>query len=611
MIHRAKIRLFQGLLLAAITLAVTARGATIYVAITGSDGNPGTSERPFRTIQRAADTAQPGDVIMVGSGVYRECVTPPRGGVSNAERIVYQAAPGKQVVITGSEIITNWTKVQDGVWEAKLPNEFFGGFNPYTNVIHGDWFDPLGRVHHTGAVYLNGDWFSEATNLDEVLGARGEKAKWFSRVDDQFTTIWARFNIADPNRGQVEINARQSVFYPRQTGINYLTVRGFTLEDAATPWSPPTAEQIGLIGTHWSKGWIIENNVIRYSMCAGITLGKYGDEWDNRAGSAPGYVGTIQRALTNGWNAGMIGHHIVRNNDISHCEQGGVVGSLGGAFSTISGNHIHDIHIMNWFSGAEMAGIKLHGAIDVTIAHNHIERCCLGTWLDWMAQGTRVTGNLYHDNQSDIFLEVDHGPFVLDNNLFLSRNALSVNSQGGALVHNIFAGAFRLYPFDARETPFLKAHSTKLAGLHDNPDGDLRFYNNIFYRPFNLSKLDKPKLPVSMDGNVFLNGAKPSRWEKDPIVTTNAVPAVQLTERRGHYYLRMKLSKRLTAERTRKLVTTAVLGNAVIPNLPFEQPNGEPISISTDYLGRSRNESNPMPGPFEKSSSGNLVFKVW
>ena len=50
---------------------------------------------------------------------------------------------------------------------------------------------------------------------------------------------------------------------------------------AATPWAPPTAEQIGLIGTHWSKGWIIENNDISYSTCVGIALGKYGDQWDN------------------------------------------------------------------------------------------------------------------------------------------------------------------------------------------------------------------------------------------------------------------------------------------------------------------------------------------
>ena len=43
-----------------------------------------------------------------------------------------------------------------------LPNSFFGKFNPYSDLIHGDWFDPKGREHHTGAVYLNGEWLTEA-----------------------------------------------------------------------------------------------------------------------------------------------------------------------------------------------------------------------------------------------------------------------------------------------------------------------------------------------------------------------------------------------------------------------------------------------------------------
>src|SRR5208283_1142791 len=134
---------------------------------------------------------------------------------------------------------------------------------------------------------------------------------------------------------------------------------GFTMRQAATPWAPPTAEQIGLVGTHWSKGWIIESNVISHSTCCGIALGKYGDDWDNRSESAAGYIATIKRALTNGWNKQTIGSHIVRDNDISHCEQTGIVGSLGAAFSVITGNTIHEIHMRQLFSGAEMAGIKI------------------------------------------------------------------------------------------------------------------------------------------------------------------------------------------------------------------------------------------------------------
>ena len=36
--------------------------------------------------------------------------------------------------------------------------------------------------------------------------------------------------------------------------------------------------------------------------------------------------------------------------------------------------------------------------------------------VDWMAQDTRVSANLFHENASrDLFLEVDHVPFVVDN----------------------------------------------------------------------------------------------------------------------------------------------------------------------------------------------------
>ena len=109
-------------------------------------------------------------------GVYRERIKPPRGGESDAKRIVYQAAAGEKVEIKGSEVVKNWVKVQDDVWKATLPNSFFGGFNPYSDLIRGDWFDPRGRQHHTGAVYLNGDWLTEAAKLDDVLKPAGNHA---------------------------------------------------------------------------------------------------------------------------------------------------------------------------------------------------------------------------------------------------------------------------------------------------------------------------------------------------------------------------------------------------------------------------------------------------
>lgn len=149
-----------------------------HVATTGSDTNQGTKNSPLRTIQRAAELAQPGDVVTVHGGVYRERINPPRGGTSDEQRIVYQAAPGEKVEIKGSEVVKNWTKVEGDVWKATLPKSFFGHINPFKELIQGDWFTPKSREHHTGAVYLNGDWLTEAAALEEVMLPVGNFPDW-------------------------------------------------------------------------------------------------------------------------------------------------------------------------------------------------------------------------------------------------------------------------------------------------------------------------------------------------------------------------------------------------------------------------------------------------
>ena len=206
------------LLVVAALLLAPLQAADLHVAINGDDTHPGTAAAPLRTIQRAADLAQPGDVITVHAGVYRESINPPRGGESDARRIIYQAASGDKVEVKGSEVVKGWVKVQPDVWKVTVPNTLFGGFNPYNDLIHGDWFKDKGRQHHTGAVYLNGEWVIEAAKLDEVLQPIGTTPRWSAQVDQDSTTIWAQFKAVNPNDQLVEINVRRSVFYPDKPG---------------------------------------------------------------------------------------------------------------------------------------------------------------------------------------------------------------------------------------------------------------------------------------------------------------------------------------------------------------------------------------------------------
>ena len=631
-------------------LSATVRATEFNVAINGIDANEGTASAPFRTIQHAANVAQPGDVITVHAGVYRERIDPPRGGTSDANRITYQAAPGDHVVITGSEPATNWIKVSNDTWRVTIPNSFFLKFNPYRDLIHGDWFDPMGRQHHTGAVYLNGDWLAEARSLDDVLAPVGATPPrtdaylvnvawiqptntdtripadrfadkhgmlWFGLVDGENTTIWAQFPGVNPNRQHVEINVRQTVFTPARTGVNYLTVRGFDLRDAATPWAPPTAGQVGLITANWCKGWIIESNTISFSTCCGVALGKYSDAFDNQsANTAEGYVGTIHRALSNGWNQATIGSHRVRGNTISHCEQTGIVGSLGCAFSTVTGNVIHDIHMRALFGGAEMAGIKFHGAIDATISHNHIYRCgsVAGIWLDWMAQGCHVTGNLMHDNSQDVYFEMQHGPILVANNLFLSRPAFSMNSQGIAFVHNLIAGQVDNNRGDTRVTPFLAPHGTTLAGMYPSANGDSgdhRFFNNVFVASCDLHAIDESALPCFAAGNVFTRGTKPSKFDRDALVLPDFNAGVTLTEKPDGWFIHIIEDQAWREEAKCRMVTTEYLGKAKVSGCANENADGSRVREDTDYFGRQRDDNNPFPGPFAHPASGEQALKVW
>lgn len=747
-----------------------------HVSTAGADANDGSKAKPFKTISAAAKIAQPGDTVTVHQGVYRERVNPPRGGASDADRIVYRAATGEKVVIKGSEIIKDWKKVADGVWKVTLPNSFFGDYNPYADVIRGEWHSHRGYPRHTGTVYLNGVWMDEAKLLehvapslkstsgppadpkDRVLGGKhasypsravdrtkedaiyqtcrydlrgyrlnvpngvysvtlkfcephfNSKGKrvcdvklqgetvlgnfdifakvgafaacdesfdgvkvtdgqlkidivkrvsmacisgivvsngsytkkincggpgwkdyqrdpesgravvltgrplWKARVDEKNTTIWAQFKDVDPNKELVEINVRRSVFYPDKPGRGYITVRGFIMRQAATPWSGAMSEQIGLIGTHWSKGWIIENNIISHSMNTAITLGrydlgKYGIALP--AVSAPGFVESCELAIRHGWSKENIGSHIVRNNHISHCEKNGIHGSLGGIFSIIEGNTIVDIAQRGWIGGPDVAGLKLLASNDVIIRNNHIYRCRAvgGIWLDWMAQGTRVTGNLLHDNSQDLFMEVDHGPFLIDNNLFLSPRTLTEWSQGAAYAHNLIAGSTSQRK-ERRKTPYFRAHTMKDMRTSDIQHKDQRYYNNLFLGK-GLSIYGEKDVNVRAAGNVYLGPARPSTSDRGAVVDAEFKPRFKLEEKPDGWWLEMAVDPAWISKQKRAVVTTELLGKAKIPNAAFEQPDGKPYKLDADYFGKKRNAQNPAPGPFEFTSERTIRLKVW
>ena len=615
--------------------------AIYHVSKNGNDKNAGTADAPFLTISRAAKIADEGDTVVVHGGVYRECVIPENGAKSELGRITYTAAEGEHVVIKGSEVIENWEKAGK-VWRATVDNSLFDDYNPYATPVDGDWLvRPLDPPRHTGMVYLDGEPLLEAGAQDELAE---KEMSWLAEVGDETTVIYANFGDKDPHSALVEINVRLACFFPEKTGLNYITVRGFEMAHGATPWAPPTAKQLGIIGTHWSKGWIIENNVIHDARCSAVSLGKEistGHNLYNRYRKKAGYLYQFESVLAAkriGWSKETIGSHIIRNNVIYNCGQNGIVGHMGCAFSEIYGNEIYDVGTRQEFFGYEIGAIKLHAPIDTQIHHNHIHDCTMGTWLDWEAQGARIHSNLYYNNTIDIKIEVTHGPHLVDNNIFGSAQNFQNAAQGGAYVHNLFLGGMFQYPVTGRATPYHLPHSTELMGCSLVYSADDRFYNNIFANahasdskrfrvglpmyegcPASLEeyvatveekhgKCDEEqfameKQPAYMAHNYYADGVPAYERDHECVKTTTPSEA-KITVENGDVYLEMTLDESFSSIKA-DIITTEKLGTPRITEACYENPDGSPITIDRDLLGNARGVA-PTVGPIEAVGVGKV-----
>jgi parallel beta-helix repeat protein len=71
---------------------------TYYVAMNGKDTNPGSQDKPWKTIQKAAETMAAGDTVLIHAGTYYEKVIPANSG-SFGNYITYQNFGDGEVII--------------------------------------------------------------------------------------------------------------------------------------------------------------------------------------------------------------------------------------------------------------------------------------------------------------------------------------------------------------------------------------------------------------------------------------------------------------------------------------------------------------------------------
>lgn len=515
---------------------------TYYVdaqSASADDAGPGTKERPFRTIQKAAHVLQPGERVVIASGIYREVVQPPRGGTAADRMISYEAAEGATVIVRGSVVLKDgWRPSAAGgrfgggggagqsqarTWDVDLDGNWFGGYNPFgmMNMPQQRW-QYMNRmsinVHNILVPYtrVRGMMFVDGKPLDQVrvtselfgrdpswaIGSRGQpysaelfaelgggQGKYF--VDQSGLSMRVRLpKDGSPDAHLIEITTKPQVFAPER-GLGYIRVKGITFEHAGNNFPFP---QTGMVSTNGGHHWIIEGNTFQWANSICLSVGGGG-------GPAAGGVTTS---------------HVIRGNTMRYCGLSGLTG-MGTSHLLVEDNLFEWIGWQNAEHMSESAGIKFHNARNLLLRNNVIRhmRNASGIWLDVGNINCRLTRNVFTDiltAHAAVWIEASHEQNQVDNNLIVDiREAEKltppgVETGGGSgfyvlgtdkliIANNLVANA-------TRAGVHFRTEEIRIISGRGGTARDNKVYNNIFFNT-GESALNFENEHNEADGNLY------------------------------------------------------------------------------------------------------------
>jgi hypothetical protein len=475
-----------------------------------SDANPGTKDEPFLTINKAAHVLQPGERVIIMTGVYRERVDPKRGGTGPDKMISYEAAAGANVVVKGSRVVkTGWepstgfkldlpaeARAKVKIYYRRLDDLDFQGYNPFgmVNIMQNRVYlkpkpEELWRhLKRRGMVFVDGRRL-EQVELYQDLGGR-DGAFW---CEHDGLAIHVHFpGDTDPAQHEVELAIQEQVFAPRTRGLSYIRIKGISFEHAANAFPVP---QRGMVSLNRGHHWIIEDCVLRHANGVALDIGA--QDWDMEPPA-------------------VIGHAIVRRNYIDDV---GVCGIAGMAVrdTLIESNLIEHVGYQDVELAWETGGIKLHQTKNCLLRANVIRHMihAEAIWLDYENTNTRVTGNVMGDTletlRGGVYLEASHDSNMIDNNIIWKATegagggSYNMPAHGGwgitidgsdetVIAHNLIG-----YTQDAA-IKFRNIESRIVSGRGGTTRGN-KVLNNIFFRCGKA--IDFSNRDNSADGNLY------------------------------------------------------------------------------------------------------------
>jgi hypothetical protein len=600
-----------------------------------SDSNPGSKEKPFKTINAAAKIAEPGTKVIIKGGEYRETVKPVRGGNDNTSMISYEASPGEKVVIKASVRVDNfipsegwrldsnhtdtppqeWAKL----WEIDLDPEDFKGYNPFctANIIHDRWFlvysnaDMVPYLNRRGMVFVDGKPLKQVS-LYFLLGQ--ETGTYWVESNGQKVHIRLP-DDSDPKDHVIELSSREQCFAPDIPFLSYIHLKGLICAHAATGSPVP---QRGSISACRGHHWIIEGCTIDWSNALGIDLGN--ECWHRQP---------IENQI--------LGYHIIRGNTI---RDAGVCGlaALGSKNVLVEDNLIDGTGWQRMELGWESGGLKFHGAQDGLFRRNIISNTigCSAFWLDGHNCNCRVTGNVFIDNYKSrecVFMEANRDEEnLIDNNIVWNVegrfNPVLIKKESGSApwykevqpspmerdqsdiengwgVYNLGTDYTRVSNnligkcFNAG---FYSKTATFRLMRRGSTDRDNKFFNNIFY-DCGEAAIKMPNPDNEAEGNAYVKMPKQGGYLRILAPPPNKCLDLPAWQKFYGFDLTGCVSDMIIEVDSKKMEMTI----EVKQMLPAVKPDPK---VKTDYFVQPVDLGSRVPGPFPSLKAGKNVFNI-
>jgi parallel beta-helix repeat protein len=347
-----------------------------------ADDNPGTEQRPLKTVARAAALAMErkkqnlGTRILAHPGIYRETVElsvdtkaeDEPGAHDTDAPIVIEAAERGKAVLCGSDIWTGWKPEGRGVYSLPWPYKWGFVYNPWQQY---DVDFPM-RERRREQVLVDGRPLLIVLKREELAPGR-----FFVSEEEQ--RIWiCPPSGKTPARSVIEVGTRDCVFAAR--GVRNLVVRGLVFRYSASVLYNHS------VGFYKTRGLVVEDCI---------------SEWHNR----------------NGLVVHMCDNTILRRLTLNHNGNGNAIGFCRNLL-------LEDVDTSynNWrgdwsgWHGWEVCGIKAmfcHGVL--FRRHRAVDNQTGGLWLDTDTENMVMEDCEWSRDDGGLGLENNQGPIAIVN----------------------------------------------------------------------------------------------------------------------------------------------------------------------------------------------------